>query len=626
MTVDDHGWAWEHDDESDKASIVRGELSRLCSLFPGNVCETLIKAARNKDVSADQGVQLRSALQRKMVSKKPFVFAAFGSSVTAGHDNFPNQSWPFELERILNPTFEKLGFGFEMRQRALGSAGGGTYNAGCLETRCGSGVDAINWEWHMFGDPKCAVHKFVRGAYSLNENRHAPVIFDLEQTHSEMKGFRKQIHTVSDATKVRQQIFNNSDLDKALDFRKWHPNTWYLTDAHISPAEVDKWHQFNIGNVKLVETMPTKESTMEEVESEQWQSANEKPSKEQQADIDLQAKATLDGKYPEAYLNKTGAMNGFIEAGFGYEAFYASGGLSGVPLTHRPWYGAREKAFMINWHPGPLGHLLIATQLAHYILEELLHTLQENEAQAAIPKMPVLSGGCGGMPRSCSTGVRPHTGPDIASAIVKGHSWDQKLSSHQLHGKEELSWQNYDKKMPLVGSASDPALVLQVTGTKPGDVVMVCAAPCSFGCQRNQGFVTADQQSHADWISEAKYVASQVTKPVADVEYRLDGQLVSDAKLNEMTSAVLGRNGSFCPMCSDFRIVCQPVAELSKGTHELSLKVRPSSPIFECNHEVNKKCVNNVHSPIYVSPKAQGGQDTFVEILQLMVVPGPNSA
>jgi hypothetical protein len=625
MDVDAQGSPRANVQEADKASIVRGELSRLCSTFPGNVCDTLIKAARNKDASADQGLQLRSALRRKMSSQKPFVFAAFGSSVSAGHDNFPNVSWPFELERILNPTFEKLGFGFEMRQRAVGGIGGAPYATGCLQNRAGSGVDAINWEWHVFYDHKCATQKFVREAYRLNGDRHAPVIFDLEQTHSEMKRFRHEIID-QDAPKVRQQLFPNSDLDEGFLKRTWHPSTWYLTDEYISKAEVAQWHKISTGEVKFVEAVPRKESALEDAESEQLESLSEKPNKEQQAEIDKQTKAALEGTYLDSRLNTSGAIKGFSEAGFGYEAFYAAGGLSGVPLTYGPWYGAREKAFMINWHPGPLGHLLIATQLAHYILEELLHTLQEDEAQAAIPKMPVLVEECGGLTRSCLTGVGPHTGPDITSAILKGHGWDQKMSIHQFGGDVTKAVMNHDKKMPLVGSVKDPALVLKATGTKKGDVVMVCSAPCGYGCHPNIGFITASQKAHAGWIGEALYIPELVTKPVADVEYKLDGQLVSDVKLNEMTEAVFGANGSFCPSCRDFVGLCQPVAELPVGTHELSVKVRPASPVYECNPAVNEKCHNNVKVPVHVLPQARQSPETFVEIMQLMIVPGPNSA
>merc|ERR1719197_1393655 len=96
------------------------------------------------------------------------------------------------------------------------------------------------------------------------------------------------------------------------------------------------------------------------------------------------------------------------------------------------WYAAREKAFSINWHPGPLGHLLLATQLAHYILEEALQALDEEQSpMAPVPKMPEPSGKCGGMARSCLTGMAPHNGPDISTAMKQGYEWKQWTSMNQ---------------------------------------------------------------------------------------------------------------------------------------------------------------------------------------------------
>merc|ERR1719183_625671 len=70
--------------------------------------------------SPDQGDALRAKLRARWLHHEPFVFASLGSSVTAGHDNYWNQSWPFELRRLLDPVFGALGSGFELRQRAVG--------------------------------------------------------------------------------------------------------------------------------------------------------------------------------------------------------------------------------------------------------------------------------------------------------------------------------------------------------------------------------------------------------------------------------------------------------------------------------------------------------------------------
>merc|ERR1719183_480449 len=97
---------------------------------------------------------------------------------------------------------------------------------------------------------------------------------------------------------------------------------------------------------------------------------------------------------------KTGAIDPFLKAGFGFEAFYTTAGIEEVPREWRPWYVAREKAFNINWHPGPLGHLLIASQLAHYFLTQATLALEEGHRDVPIPVLPPAAGCGSGVPRS----------------------------------------------------------------------------------------------------------------------------------------------------------------------------------------------------------------------------------
>eukprot|EP00602_Paraphysomonas_sp_CaronLab_P010572 CAMPEP_0185031500 /NCGR_PEP_ID=MMETSP1103-20130426/19009_1 /TAXON_ID=36769 /ORGANISM="Paraphysomonas bandaiensis, Strain Caron Lab Isolate" /LENGTH=548 /DNA_ID=CAMNT_0027567043 /DNA_START=103 /DNA_END=1749 /DNA_ORIENTATION=+ len=76
-------------------------------------------------------------------SKYKMIFG--GSSVTAGHDNLYNQSYPLVFEKRLRSTFEKLGVEFEVRNIAQGANDCMPSNL-CYESMGGYDGDFFGWE------------------------------------------------------------------------------------------------------------------------------------------------------------------------------------------------------------------------------------------------------------------------------------------------------------------------------------------------------------------------------------------------------------------------------------------------------------------------------------------------
>lgn len=76
--------------------------------------------------------------------KNDFVYVFGGSSVTAGHDNFYNESYPKVFERRMQPIFNALNIGLSVRNIAVGSLGCEPYNA-CYETFGGPDPDFVTW-------------------------------------------------------------------------------------------------------------------------------------------------------------------------------------------------------------------------------------------------------------------------------------------------------------------------------------------------------------------------------------------------------------------------------------------------------------------------------------------------
>merc|ERR1719188_567992 len=153
--------------------VIQAAIDRLEGMWP-QMGKQILEDIFGNIPPHDEGRGLQQRLRQKFQHHETFVFAAFGSSVSAGHDNFMNQSWPFELERLLKPTFKDLGFDFEIRQRAAGGYGEMPYGAGCLASRAGEGVDALSWEWHMFNDAPCEGHHFLSEAAAM---KSSPMVF-----------------------------------------------------------------------------------------------------------------------------------------------------------------------------------------------------------------------------------------------------------------------------------------------------------------------------------------------------------------------------------------------------------------------------------------------------------------
>jgi len=78
-------------------------------------------------------------------NKSRFLMIFGGSSVTAGHDNFFNQSYPMVLERRLRPIYEALGITLEVRNIAQGANNCLPSNF-CYEAMGGDDADWIGWE------------------------------------------------------------------------------------------------------------------------------------------------------------------------------------------------------------------------------------------------------------------------------------------------------------------------------------------------------------------------------------------------------------------------------------------------------------------------------------------------
>ena len=152
------------------AAAVEAEMARLCALWPvpgSRGCGGLLHAplAQDARTAALLGEKLRRAAGRGA-----FVVAAFGDSITAGHDNFYNQSWVPQLTALLGPFLAAFGVDLVVENFAVGNIGEYPFSGGCLRSRLGETLartaDVLTWNWAMYGDPDCAMEQFLMDAYA----------------------------------------------------------------------------------------------------------------------------------------------------------------------------------------------------------------------------------------------------------------------------------------------------------------------------------------------------------------------------------------------------------------------------------------------------------------------------
>ncbi|CAK0873330.1 unnamed protein product [Prorocentrum cordatum] len=542
--------------------IIEAALARLEGMWPETGKE-MLEDVFSSNPPRDEGRALQQRLLQKFRDHSAFVFAAFGSSVSAGHDNFMNQSWPFELERLLKPTFTELGFDFEMRQRSAGGYGEMPFGAGCLASRAGEGVDALTWEWHMFNDAPCEGHHFLSEAAAMESS---PMVFAFADTSIPFKAALRASNgerTCNDVrSEAREDMLRNHDGTFEFPARKWKPNEWYLSEDFVSNAEVEKYSN-------ELEYMHCKGT-------------------------DANPRFGPSG----VHLQRTGVAAPFEQAG---HAFYpVSIGDATKRVVNLPWYQAREKAFNVNWHPGPLGHTLIASSMAHFFLTNLKGALAPEVGRLKGPSAdnplvgkPVLAPSdaapqCGSLrSKQCRTGMLPTAeGTGLAGSRDpdSDDTWEFLTSKQAAeHGTKAV-----DSRMVYRGTKNSGELKLNFKAPSDGMYVILCGAPCGWTCSGKAGYVSSKSQRW--WPDKAP-----ARQNVSDLTFTIDGRGISGEELHDLHDEIFHENaGKFCPGCKNPADVCQPVAKVDAGPHKVGAKVEPRT--------------------------WEGDGDVFVEIMELLVV------
>ena len=307
------------------AACAAAAQRRICGLWPKpgtQGCDGLLRVplAQDNTTRLALGEKMAAALRRGRLT-----IAALGDSITAGHDNFYNQSWVPQLRELLAAPLQEAGIELFVENLAVGNMGEFPWTAGCLNHRLGDrlarAVDLVTWNWALYDDAPCAREHFLAEVAALPGQ---PIILQLQDHDVPLHACRGG--SACGALKLR---LDHEFWDAGA--RSWRENAFFLGEAYVpGDAEAALLAEINAGGGRGVR----------------------KRGRNAGRDELAAAAAALGEAPPRAVLAPARAA-----AHFDAEAL--------------AWWTARGKAVNFLWHPGPLGHLLIASAAATWLLDGL---------------------------------------------------------------------------------------------------------------------------------------------------------------------------------------------------------------------------------------------------------------
>mmetsp|Transcript_8887 Transcript_8887/g.19982 ORF Transcript_8887/g.19982 Transcript_8887/m.19982 type:complete len:329 (-) Transcript_8887:46-1032(-) len=125
--------------------LLKQLLSLIYNRYEFNRPEGYQLFMATNNIAASSWDLLKTKFATKILSGDPYLMTFAGSSVTAGHDNYYNQSFPLIVKKRMGDIFAKLGVQLEVHNIAHGANPCMPYIY-CYETLGGKSPDFVNWE------------------------------------------------------------------------------------------------------------------------------------------------------------------------------------------------------------------------------------------------------------------------------------------------------------------------------------------------------------------------------------------------------------------------------------------------------------------------------------------------
>ena len=150
------------------------------SRIPSNVQYT---ARRVLEVCKVRKSSSSTAGNATATSNGEFRISFGGYSVTVGRGNYFLQSFPFVLERLLQPIFETLNITLSVRNAAIGGIPSFPYGF-CMTNFWGQNVDVVSWDYSMneAGGMIGGIEAYIRHLVNIPMNKKNPMLL-VKDTH-----------------------------------------------------------------------------------------------------------------------------------------------------------------------------------------------------------------------------------------------------------------------------------------------------------------------------------------------------------------------------------------------------------------------------------------------------------
>ena len=224
------------------AACAAAAQRRICDMWPKpgtQGCDGLLRIPLAQDNATREalGAKMAAALRRGKLT-----IAALGDSITAGHDNFYNQSWVPQLRELLAAPLQEVGIKLVLHNFAVGNMGEYPWTAGCLNHRLGDrlarAVDLVTWNWALYDDAPCAREHFLADVAALPGR---PIILQLQDHDVPLHACRG-----GSACVALKRRLDHGFWDAGA--RIWRENAFFLGEAYVpGDAEAALLAEINAG-------------------------------------------------------------------------------------------------------------------------------------------------------------------------------------------------------------------------------------------------------------------------------------------------------------------------------------------------------------------------------------------
>ena len=214
----------------------------ICGMWPKpgtQGCDGLLRVPLAQDNATREalGARMAAALRRGRLT-----IAALGDSITAGHDNFYNQSWVPQLRGLLAAPLQEVGIELVVENFAVGNMGEYPWTAGCLNHRLGDrlarAVDLVTWNWALYDDAPCAREHFLAEVAALPGR---PIILQLQDHDVPLHACRGGSACVALKRRLDHDFWDAGA-------RIWRENAFFLGEAYVpGDAEAALLAEINAG-------------------------------------------------------------------------------------------------------------------------------------------------------------------------------------------------------------------------------------------------------------------------------------------------------------------------------------------------------------------------------------------